>query len=100
MNANEGVDHDAPFKMFNCRFDALFGEDCHNSQGHLHHVHQGKLGMGLVVSYLSKLNWANFPLDLVELKLQRLVAELQQLQCIVETPFGALQYILINYQMN
>jgi hypothetical protein len=33
--------------------------------------------MGLVVSYLSKINWNGFPLDLVELKLQRLVTELK-----------------------
>ncbi|KAF8227734.1 hypothetical protein L208DRAFT_1295188 [Tricholoma matsutake] len=79
MNTKEG---DTPHETFNHQFDALFGEDCRDSGGCLHHVCQGKLRMGLVVSYLSKINWTNFPLDLVELKLQRLVAELQHLQCI------------------
>jgi hypothetical protein len=78
MNTEE---RDTPHETFNRRFDALFAEDCRNSNGRLHHVRQGKLGMGLIVSYLSKINWAlGFPLDLVELKLQRLIAELKHLQ--------------------
>ena len=79
MDNGEG---DTPHETFNRHFDALFGEDCCDSHGRLHHVHQGKLGMGLVVSYLSKIDWTDFPLDLVELKLQRLVAGLQLLQCV------------------
>src|SRR5258707_14579462 len=80
MNTAEG---DVPHETFNRRFDALFGEDCRDSGGHLPHVRQGKLGMGLVISYLSKIDWAaGFPLDLVELKLQRLVTELKVLQCV------------------
>jgi hypothetical protein len=67
MSTKEG---DTPHETFNHLFDALFGEDCHDSHGCLHHVCQGKLGMGLAVSYLSRLNWTDFPLDLVELKLQ------------------------------
>jgi hypothetical protein len=78
MNTEE---RDTPHETFNRRFDALFAEDCRDSNGRLHHVRQGKLGMGLIVSYLSKINWAlGFPLDLVELKLQRLVAELKHFQ--------------------
>ena len=78
MNTMKG---DNPHKTFNHQFDALFGEDCCDSGGHLHHVHQGKLGMSLIVSYLSKINWTNgFPLDLVEIKLLRLVDELKYLQ--------------------
>jgi hypothetical protein len=78
MNTKEG---DIPHETFNCRFDALFGEDCCDSGGRLHYVRQGKLGMGLVTSYLSKINWIkDFPLDLVELKLQRLVDELKHIQ--------------------
>ena len=77
MNTAEG---DVPHETFNRRFDALFGEDCRDSSGHLHHVRQGKLGMGLVISYLSKIDWTGFPLDLVELKLQRLIAELRHHQ--------------------
>src|SRR6266478_3139421 len=88
MNTKEGNGHDAPFETFNCRFDALFGEDCHDLHGRLHHICQGKLGMGLVVLYLSKINWADFPLDLVELKLQCLIAELQHLQCVPNPLFA------------
>jgi hypothetical protein len=70
-----------PHETFNRRFDALFGEDCRDSNGRLHYVRQGKFGMGVIVSYLSKVNWAvGFPLDLVEIKLQRLVTELKLLQ--------------------
>ena len=54
MNTEEGNN---PHETFNRRFDALFGEDCRDSGGHLHHIHQGKLGMGLITSYLSKINW-------------------------------------------
>jgi hypothetical protein len=36
--------------------------------------------MSLVVFYLSKIDWTNFSLDIVELELRRLVAELQHLQ--------------------
>ena|SRR5229473_4250549 len=80
LNTKEG---DIPHETFNHRFDALFGEDCRDSGGRLLHVRQGKLGMGLVISYLSKIDWAaGFPLDLVELKLQRLVTELKVLQCV------------------
>jgi len=67
-------------ETFNKRFDALFAEDCRNSDGRLLHIRQGKVGMGLVCSYLSKISWVGFPLDLVEMKLLRLVMELQYLQ--------------------
>lgn len=83
MNTEE---HDTPHKTFNWRFDVLFTEDCRDSNGHLHFVHWGKLGMGLVVSYLSKINWTiGFPLDLVELKLQCLVTELKGLQYVPDS---------------
>jgi hypothetical protein len=78
MNTDE---LETPHETFNRRFDAMFAEDCRDSDGHLHYVRQGKLGMGLVVSYLSKINWTTgFPLDLVELKLRRLVTGLKTLQ--------------------
>jgi hypothetical protein len=77
LNADEC---DSPHEMFNSRFDALFAEDCRDADGRLHHLRQGKLGMGLVVLYISKINWADFPLDIVELKLRRLIAELRYLQ--------------------
>jgi hypothetical protein len=81
MNTKEG---DTPHETFNRRFDALFGEDCRDSGGCLHYVRQGKLGMSLITSYLSKISWTTgFPLDLVELKLQRLVTELKSLQYVL-----------------
>lgn len=85
MNTKEG---DTPHETFNRRFDVLFGEDCRDSHGRLHYVRQGKFGMGLVISYLSKVDWTDFPLDLVELKLRRLIAELQHLQCVPKQSFA------------
>jgi hypothetical protein len=82
----DSEEHDNPHETFNRRFDALFGEDCRNSDGRLDHIRQGKLGMGLVVLYLSKINWTiGFPLDLVELKLQRLIAELKHLRYVLNS---------------
>ena len=67
---------ETPHKTFNCWFDALFGEDCHNSSGRLHYVCKGKHGMDLVCKYLSEIDWSNgFPLDLVEIKLKQLSEE-------------------------
>lgn len=77
MNAAEG---DTTHETFNERFDAMFGEDCRNSVGRLQYIRRGKRGLGLVCSYLSSIDWAdNIPLDIVEIKLQRLLAELKQL---------------------
>jgi hypothetical protein len=83
MNTEE---HDTPHETFNQQFDALFAADCCDSNGHLHLAHQGKLGMGLVVSYLSKINWMiGFPLDPIELKLQYLITELKVLQYVPDS---------------
>ena len=60
----------------------MFGEDCRDLHGCLHHVCHGKFGMGLVCSYLTNLDWTDLPLDLAEIKLQCLLVELKQLQCI------------------
>ena len=69
MNSAKGKN---AYETFNRHFDAT---------GHLLHIHQGKLGMGVVCSYLSNIDWVNgFPLDLVEIKLQQLVTELSFLQ--------------------
>jgi hypothetical protein len=70
-------------ETFNRHFDAMFGEDCQDTSGHLQYVCKGKLGLGRVCSYLSKIDWAdNFPLDIVEIKLQRLITELKHFQYI------------------
>jgi hypothetical protein len=68
-----------PFETFNKRFDALFAEDCRDSTGHLHYIRSGKSGMGIVCSYLKKINWAELPLNLVETKLERLNTELSHI---------------------
>jgi hypothetical protein len=82
MNTSEC---NTPFETFNKCFNALFGEDCRNADGCLQHICQGKLGMSLVVLYLSKLNWTDFLLDLVEIKLQRVVTELKHLQYVSDS---------------
>jgi hypothetical protein len=85
INAGE---RDTAHKTFNCQFDALFGEDCWDASGHLLHVRRGKLGLGLVTSYLSKIDWAHgFPLDIVEIKLRRLLTELKRLQYVANFIF-------------
>jgi hypothetical protein len=84
MNTDQGK---TAHETFNRRFDAMFGEDCRDPAGRLQHIRRGKLGMGLVCSYLSKCNWVDgFPLDLVEIKLQRLIAELTHLQYVAKLP--------------
>jgi hypothetical protein len=86
MHADE---RDTAHETFNRRFDALFGEDCRDASGRLLHIRRGKLGLGLVTSYLSKIDWAHgFPLDLVEIKLQRLLTELKELQYVANFIFG------------
>jgi hypothetical protein len=79
INSDDG---ETRHETFNKRFDAMFGEDCRDLHGRLHHVRHGKLGMGLVCSYLTNLDWTDLPLDLAEIKLQRLLVELKQLQCV------------------
>jgi hypothetical protein len=86
MHADE---RDMAHETFNRRFDALFREDCRDASGRLLHIRRGKLGLGLVTSYLSKIDWAHgFPLDLVEIKLQRLLTELKELQYVANFIFG------------
>jgi len=76
-------ERDTAFETFNMRFDAMFGEDCRDSGGRLHHISRGRFGIGCVCSYLAKVDWSNgFPLDLVEIKLQRLLTELRHIWCV------------------
>lgn len=56
MNAGE---RDTVDETFICRFDAMLGEDCRDSNGRLLHIRRGKLGMGLITAYLPKIDWAN-----------------------------------------
>ena len=76
---------ESSFKTFNSRFDVLFGEDCHVDTGCLHYIHQGKSGLGLVCSYLKKINWTRgYALDLVEIKLNHLNNELLHIMCVFQ----------------
>jgi hypothetical protein len=60
---------ETPHETFNKCFDAMFGEDCHDLHGRLHYVHRGKLRIGLVCLYLTKLDWTDFPLKIIKIKL-------------------------------
>ena len=85
MHTEEGK---TAHETFNRPFDAMFGEDCQDTAGRLQHIGKGKLGMGNVCTYLSKIDWAdNFPLDIIEIKLQQLIAELQHHQYALQVIF-------------
>ncbi|KAJ7692525.1 hypothetical protein B0H17DRAFT_1133006 [Mycena rosella] len=66
---------------FNRRFDILFGKDCRGGDGRLKNIRRGGLGMTCVVDYLESIHWASagLPLELAQIKLQRVVAELEHL---------------------
>jgi hypothetical protein len=66
MNSPKG---ESTWHTFNKHFDALFGEDCHDSTGQLHYIHRGRLGMDKVCNYLSTLNVGSVPLDLATIEL-------------------------------
>ena len=36
----------------------LFGEECHDSDGSLHYIWQGKSRMGLICAYLKRIDWS------------------------------------------
>jgi hypothetical protein len=93
MHTGEG---ETAHETFNRRFDAMFGEDCRDTAGRLQHVRRGRLGLGNVCTYLSKIDWAdNFPLNIVEIKLQRLIAELQHHQYVLQVIFRCVVLCLI-----
>jgi len=72
-------DGDNAWHTFNTRFDALFADDCRDSQGRLQYIHRGAYGMDAVCSYLNKLNLddGDLPLNLLASKLERLNEELK-----------------------
>jgi hypothetical protein len=76
LRVNEG---DA-FQTFNRIFDILFKEDadCRDEHGRLRYVRRGKYGMDKICAYLNNVDWKdpNMPLDLVKIKLDRLLEEL------------------------
>ena len=69
MNSPEG---ESTWHTFNKCFDALFGEDCCDSTGQLHHIRCGRLGMDKVCAYLTALDVGSVPLDLATIKLLHL----------------------------
>ncbi|KAJ7860110.1 hypothetical protein B0H14DRAFT_3863890 [Mycena olivaceomarginata] len=66
---------------FNRRFDILFGADCRTPDGRLKNIRRGDFGMGCAIDYLESIHWesADIPLDLAEVKLTRIVHELEYL---------------------
>ncbi|KAJ7459621.1 hypothetical protein B0H11DRAFT_1924246 [Mycena galericulata] len=66
---------------FNHRFDVLFGQECRDSDGRLKNIRRGDYGMLCVVEYLQSIHWesAGIPLDLAQLKLARIVEELEHI---------------------
>ena len=67
------------WQTINKRFDVLFGEDCHNANGRLLHIHHGPLRMDLVCSYLREIDITWMPIDIMSLKVLRLYEELKYL---------------------
>jgi hypothetical protein len=80
------VEGEEPFETFNRRFDILFGEHCRDENGRLVHIQRGKYGMDAVCKYLKTMTWEGFPLDIVKIKLDRIVAEVVYLVYVILLP--------------
>ncbi|KAJ7687334.1 hypothetical protein B0H14DRAFT_2653855 [Mycena olivaceomarginata] len=78
-----GID-DSPWGVLNCRLDKLFGVET-REDGRLKHIHRGEHGMSFVDSHLAGLDWKSgkYPLDLVGIKLQRIVNEMEYLWWVI-----------------
>ncbi|KAJ6527285.1 hypothetical protein B0H10DRAFT_1974312 [Mycena sp. CBHHK59/15] len=70
-----GLDEDSPASTFTRRFDILFKEDaqCRDTNGRLHLIRRGELGMLMVVRYLREINGG------AVIKLERVVTEMEVL---------------------
>ncbi|KAJ6617743.1 hypothetical protein B0H10DRAFT_1948076 [Mycena sp. CBHHK59/15] len=81
LNHIKGPDPDDPGSTFNRRMDILFGEDCRDDNGRLHHVRRGPWGMKLVVQYFRSIKWATgcVPFTMASIKLTRIVTEMEHL---------------------
>jgi hypothetical protein len=81
VKVNEGEN----YMTFNRIFDILFKEDndC-RVDGRLRYLLRGKYGMEKLCAYLNDIDWTepNLPLNLVKLKLDRVIEELVFLTCI------------------
>ena len=82
LRVNEGD----TWMTFNRIFDILFKEDVEyrDENGRLRHILRGKYGMDKICAYLNGVQWSdpNIPLDLVKMKLDRLIEELLYLSCV------------------
>lgn len=72
-----GPEGENAWHTFNQQFDALFGEDCRDEEGRLHHIRRGEYGIDKVIKYLSTIDLGSLSLDLVDIKLNRLKEELE-----------------------
>lgn len=78
------VSGDSHWGTFNRRFDILFGEDCRDANGRLHHIRRGRYGFAMVMAYLQRTvdenlgSMRDFYIPMV-LKLDRLKCELEVL---------------------
>lgn len=69
---------ESPWATFNRRFDAIFGEDTRNDSGRLQHLRRGRLGLKAVCTYLERvLDQPGLLYDLMDIKLERLIRELE-----------------------
>lgn len=79
LRVNEGE----TWMTFNRIFDILYKEDneCRDENGRLRYILRGKYGMDKICAYLNGVQWSepNIPLDLVKIKLDRLIEELLHL---------------------
>lgn len=77
---NTSAIEDSPWGALNRQLDKLFGVDT-REDGRLKHIRRGKYGMSFVATHLAGLDWKSgkYPLDLVGIKLQRIVDEMEYL---------------------
>ncbi|KAF7333702.1 hypothetical protein MVEN_02326400 [Mycena venus] len=79
LTETSGID-DSPWGTLNRQLDKLFGMDTREN-GRLKYIRRGEHGMSFVARHLAGLDWKSgkYPLELVELKLQRIVDEREYL---------------------
>lgn len=84
------------YMTFNRIFDILYKEDsdCCSEDCCLHYILCGKYGMDKICVYLNGVDWSesNIPLDLMKLKLDRVINELTFLMCIQNKLLESLKY--------
>lgn len=69
---------ESAFATFNRRMDAIIGEDTRNEEGRLQYIRRGRLGLKAVCTYLERvLDLPGLQYDLMDIKLERLVQELE-----------------------